>query len=59
MEQNKILGQGFNMENVIVILILVAIAAAIICYLVRAKRRGDKCVGCPYCKECKKKNCQI
>ena len=40
------------MENVIVILILVAIAAGIIWYLIRAKKRGEKCVGCPYAKQC-------
>jgi len=40
------------MENVIVVIVLVAIAAAIIWYLVRAKKRGDKCVGCPYAKGC-------
>ena len=40
------------MENVIVVLILVAIAAGIIWYLVRAKKRGEKCVGCPYAKQC-------
>ena len=40
------------MENVIVVLILVAIAAGIIWYLIRAKKRGEKCVGCPYAKQC-------
>ncbi|MBR6573362.1 MAG: FeoB-associated Cys-rich membrane protein [Clostridia bacterium] len=40
------------MENVIVILILVVIAAGIIWYLIRRKRRGEKCVGCPYAKQC-------
>ncbi len=40
------------MENVIVILILVAIAAGIICYLVSAKKRGETCIGCPYAKQC-------
>ncbi len=40
------------MENVIIILILVAIAASIICFLVRAKKRGDTCIGCPYAKQC-------
>lgn len=47
------------MENVIVILILVAIVAAIIWYLVLAKKRGEKCVGCPYHKQCQNKNCQV
>ena len=38
--------------NVIVILILIVIAAAIILYLIKAKKRGEKCVGCPYAKQC-------
>ncbi len=40
------------MENVIVVLILVAITVGIVWYLVRAKRKGKKCVGCPYAKQC-------
>lgn len=40
------------MENIIVVLILVAIAAGIIGYLVRAKKRGETCIGCPYAKQC-------
>ena len=40
------------MENVIVVLILAAIVLGIIMYLVRAKKRGEKCVGCPYAKQC-------
>ncbi len=40
------------MENVIVIFILVAIVAGIIWYIVRSKKRGEKCVGCPYAKQC-------
>lgn len=43
------------MENVIVVLILVAIAAGIIWYLIRAKRKGEKCIGCPYAKQCSSK----
>lgn len=40
------------MENVVVILILLAIVAGIIWYLVRAKKRGETCIGCPYAKQC-------
>jgi len=40
------------MENAVVIVILVAIAAAIVWYLVRAKKRGETCIGCPYAKQC-------
>ncbi len=38
--------------DVIVILILLAIAAGIVFYLVRAKKRGQTCIGCPYAKQC-------
>ncbi len=40
------------MENVIVILILAFLAISIVFYLIRAKKRGEKCVGCPYAKQC-------
>ena len=43
------------MENIIVVLILLAIAAAVIIYLDRAKKRGEKCIGCPYAKQCSEK----
>lgn len=49
------------MENIIVILILLAIVCGIICYLVRAKKRGQTCVGCPHAKKCNGKcgnNCK-
>ncbi|MBE6750543.1 MAG: FeoB-associated Cys-rich membrane protein [Ruminococcaceae bacterium] len=43
------------MENVIVILILLIIATGIIWYLIRAKRKGETCIGCPYAKRCSSK----
>ncbi|MBQ8727967.1 MAG: FeoB-associated Cys-rich membrane protein [Oscillospiraceae bacterium] len=47
------------MENVIVIIILIAIVGGIVFYLYRAKKSGQKCIGCPYAKECakRKKSC--
>jgi len=33
-------------------LILVAIVAGVIWYLIRARKRGEKCVGCPYARDC-------
>jgi hypothetical protein len=45
------------MENIIIVLILLIIAGSILWYLLRAKKRGEKCIGCPYAKECQKKNC--
>ena len=41
------------MENWIIGLILAAIVAAVIAYLVRAKKKGQTCIGCPYAKQCK------
>ncbi len=40
------------MENVIAVLIAVAIAVSIIGYLIRGKKRGERCVACPYAKQC-------
>lgn len=40
------------MENYIVAGILVVIIAGIIIYLVRQKKKGVKCIGCPHGKQC-------
>ncbi len=40
------------MENAIIIATVAAIVIGIGIYLVRAKRRGEKCIGCPYAKQC-------
>lgn len=42
------------MENLIIIAILVLILGGAAVYLVRAKKRGVKCVGCPSGSECGK-----
>ena len=42
-------------QNVIIAALLVAVAGGIIFYLIRAKRRGQNCIGCPNSKECKGK----
>ena len=40
------------MENVIIIVLLAAIVGCIVWYLLRAKKRGKKCIGCPYANGC-------
>ena len=40
------------MINIILIIILAAIAGAIVFYLYRQKKHGVTCVGCPYAKQC-------
>ncbi len=39
-------------ENIIIVVILLAIIGSIILYLIRAKKRGETCIGCPYAKQC-------
>ena len=43
------------MVDILIIFLLAVIAAAIVIYLVREKKRGVTCVGCPYAKQCAKK----
>ena len=47
------------MENIIIILILALVVGGAGLYIYKAKKRGQTCIGCPYAKECaKKQNCQ-
>ncbi len=41
-----------RIENYIVIGIVALIIGAVVFYLVREKKKGAKCIGCPYAKEC-------
>ncbi len=45
------------MENYILAFIVAGIIATVIVYLTKAKRKGAKCIGCPYAKSCCSKNC--
>jgi len=40
------------MENVIVVAILAVIVVAAVLYIVKEKKSGKKCIGCPYSGEC-------
>lgn len=40
------------MVDAIVILILLAIVGGIVALLVRAKKQGQACIGCPHSKQC-------
>ena len=41
-----------TIPEIIITLAVVLILAAIVFYIYRAKKRGQKCIGCPYSKEC-------
>lgn len=38
--------------DIIAILLIVLTVGGALIYIIRAKRRGDKCIGCPYAKQC-------
>ena len=45
------------MENMIIAGILLVIISGIVIYFVRAKKRGDACIGCPHGKQCSSGKC--
>jgi len=44
------------MENYIIIAIILIIAGLAAFYIYKQKKKGKKCIGCPYADECAKKN---
>ncbi len=44
-----------NSADIIVALILAAIIGAAVFYIVKAKKSGQKCIGCPHSKTCGKR----
>lgn len=45
------------MENLIIIFVLLLIIGGAGWYIYKAKKKGQKCIGCPYAKECSKSGC--
>lgn len=46
------------MIDILIAIVILVIIGSIVWYLIRAKKRGDKCIGCPYGKQCvNKSNC--
>lgn len=47
------------MENIIIITILIAIICLAVGYIIKSKKSGKKCIGCPDCSACSQKceNC--
>lgn len=44
------------MENIIIIAVLALIIALAVGYIYKEKKKGKKCIGCPYAAECASKN---
>lgn len=45
------------MMNLLLSTIILIILVIILTYLYKAKKQGQKCVGCPYAKQCSKHHC--
>ena len=45
------------MSDIIVIAIVVIVVGLAVGYIVRQKRSGAKCIGCPHSKTCGSENC--
>lgn len=43
------------MSNVLAILALILVLGGAITYIVKSKKNGAKCIGCPSCKSCSSK----
>ena len=41
-----------NVVDYIAIAVIALIVGASLYYIIRAKKRGEKCIGCPYAKQC-------
>ena len=40
------------MKDIIIIAVIALVLGAALFYIIRAKKRGEKCIGCPYSKCC-------
>lgn len=40
----------------IIIAVILTIITLVTVYIIKAKKKGQKCIGCPYGKECSKNN---
>ncbi len=45
------------MEKLLVILAVVIIVGGALSYIIKQKKKGRKCIGCPYSSECQKNSC--
>lgn len=41
-----------TLTDIIVIAVIVLIVGAAVAYIIKAKRKGQKCIGCPYSASC-------
>lgn len=47
------------MVNVGIVVVLLLIIGAAVTYIVKEKKRGTRCIGCPAAGNCQRKNCGL
>ncbi|MBQ6895573.1 MAG: FeoB-associated Cys-rich membrane protein [Clostridia bacterium] len=40
------------MANIISVIVIVLILGGAMSYIIRSRKKGRKCIGCPYCDSC-------
>ena len=45
------------MKNIVVCFAIALVLALAISYIIYQKKKGNKCIGCPYAKDCGKHGC--
>lgn len=46
-----------NIENIVIVVVLIFVLILSVGYIIKAKKSGAKCIGCPSSHECGKCNC--
>lgn len=46
-----------NIENIVIVVVLIFVLIFSVGYIIKAKKNGAKCIGCPSSHECSKCNC--
>ena len=46
------------MTNFLIAVVVVAMVGAAIAYIVKEKKRGVRCIGCPAAGQCSRKHCE-
>lgn len=46
------------MDNIIIVVAIVLVVGLASFYVYKSKKRGRKCIGCPYADSCSTKNCK-
>ncbi len=44
-----------TMANIIALAVIFLVIGGAVAYIIREKKRGKKCIGCPYCSSCASK----